>query len=96
MSLLSAKELAVHLSVSEWTVKRAYRLGTIPGERLGKLLRFDLAEVREAMRQLGRAGQGAAADDPARIGGSRPRTGPKPPTGRSSSGRQTRRGRRPA
>ncbi|TAJ07574.1 MAG: hypothetical protein EPO61_12635 [Nitrospirae bacterium] len=73
MSLLSAKELAVHLSVSEWTVKRAYRLGTIPGERLGKLLRFDLTEVREAMRQLGRAGQGAVADDPARIGGSRPR-----------------------
>ena len=96
MSLLSAKELAVHLSVSEWTVKRAYRLGTIPGERLGKLLRFDLTEVREAMRQRGRAGQGSVADDPARIGGSRPRGVTEPARVRRTSAPSVRHVRRQA
>lgn len=78
MKLLSAKELAVHLSVHEWTVKRAYRLGLIPGERLGRLLRFDLEAVREAMREQGRAGQEGHGNGSARIGDSRPRKSVQP------------------
>ena len=73
MNLLSAKELSVHLSVSEWTVKRAYRARLIPGERLGKLLRFDLEAVREAMREQGQAEQDATVNGSVRIGESRPR-----------------------
>ena len=41
-TLLSAKELAVKLGVSEKSIQRAYRKGEIPVERLCNLLRFDL------------------------------------------------------
>ena len=50
MSLLSAKELVAALGVSVITVKRAYLLEHIPGERIENALRFDLELVRKAMR----------------------------------------------
>lgn len=51
MPLLSMKQLATELGVSEITVRRAYRSGEIPGERIGRAVRFDLAHVRQAMRE---------------------------------------------
>lgn len=69
--LLSVKEVAVELGISEMSVRRAYWKGEIPGGRIGRTIRFDLDEVRAAMEtkgmvQASRAGAG-------RIGDSRPR-----------------------
>ncbi len=76
MSLLSAKELAAALGVSVITVKRAYLLEHIPGERIENALRFDLELVRKAMRARDRQLRLLAAKRKlraARIGESRPR-----------------------
>lgn len=51
MSLLSAKQLAIELGVCLNTVKRAYQQKEIPVERIGRVFRFDLERVREAMRR---------------------------------------------
>ncbi len=52
-TLLSVKELAVKLGVSEKSIQRAYRKGVIPVERLCNLLRFDLEKVRRVMQERG-------------------------------------------
>ena len=51
--LLTAKELAQELDVHVSTVRRAYRTGRIPYERLCKMYLFDLEKVRDAMRLNG-------------------------------------------
>jgi excisionase family DNA binding protein len=52
---LTAKELASLLQVSIKTVRRAYRTGEIPMARFRHMVRFDLAEVRRAMKRNGRS-----------------------------------------
>lgn len=51
--LLTAKELAKKLDVHIDTIRRAYRKGEIPYERLCRLYFFDLKKVRDAMREKG-------------------------------------------
>ena len=51
--LLTAKELAQEFDVHISTVRRAYRTGRIPYERLCKMYLFDLEKVRLAMRLNG-------------------------------------------
>ena len=54
--LLTVKELAAELRMSPKSIQRAYRKGEIPVEWLGRMARFDLAQVRRAMKRnaLGR------------------------------------------
>lgn len=84
MALLTAKELAMELGVSLNTVMRAFHRGQIPGERIGRLIRFDLPRVRKVMRQRGRPekADGAGA---VRIGASRPRGAGTPPTSKTGA-----------
>jgi len=49
-ALLSASETAEALGVAAETVRRLYRSSSIPGYKVGRYLRFDLAEVRDALR----------------------------------------------
>ncbi|TAJ26514.1 MAG: DNA-binding protein [Nitrospirae bacterium] len=77
MSLMSGKELAGELGVNAMTVWRAYRKGQIPGERIGRITRFDLESVRKAMRHRAATERTAVGPGGARIGDSRPRTGPE-------------------
>ena len=51
--LLTAKELAQEFDVHITTIRRAYRTGRIPYERLCKMYLFDLEKVRHAMRLNG-------------------------------------------
>ena len=51
--LLTAKELAQEFDVHITTIRRAYRMGRIPYERLCKMYLFDLEKVRRAMRLNG-------------------------------------------
>jgi excisionase family DNA binding protein len=55
--LLSVKELAAELGVSAATVRRAVWRGAIPSFRIGRVLRFDVDAVLEAMRQYAQARQ---------------------------------------
>jgi excisionase family DNA binding protein len=52
--LLSVKELAAHLRVSDKTVRRARRKGVIPSKIIGRQIWFDWEAVRRAMRQAAR------------------------------------------
>ena len=69
-TLLSVKELAVELGISEPSVRRAYLTGQLPGARICRMIRFDLQRVLDALhaRGLNRAVQAGAV----RIGDSRP------------------------
>ena len=49
--LLTVKELAAELRMSLKSIQRAYRKGEIPVEWLGRMARFDLAQVRRAMKR---------------------------------------------
>jgi excisionase family DNA binding protein len=49
--LLTVKELAAELRMSPKSIQRAYRKGEIPVEWLGRMARFDLAQVRRAMKR---------------------------------------------
>ena len=50
--LLTLKQLAGRLQVSPETLRKHYRLGTIPGVKLGhRTLRFDMPAVIEALRR---------------------------------------------
>ena len=52
--LLTVKELAAELRMSLKSIQRAYRKEEIPVQWLGRMARFDLAEVRRAMKRNGR------------------------------------------
>jgi hypothetical protein len=53
--MLSVKELAHELGVSAQSIRRAYWAGLIPGYRLQKMLRFDVALVRQILLERGLA-----------------------------------------
>ena len=77
--LITTKELAGKLKVHVTTIRRAYRTGRIPSERLGKIYFFDLDKVREAMRLNGLALSGMADGLRATAGDSRRRAQPTRP-----------------
>lgn len=52
---LTVKELAAELRMSPKSIQRAYRKEEIPVQWLGRMARFDLAEVRRAMERNGRS-----------------------------------------
>jgi excisionase family DNA binding protein len=52
--LISVKELAAALGVSDDTIRRAAWRRTIPSFRIGKILRFDMEAVRETIQQPAR------------------------------------------
>ncbi|HUM40281.1 MAG TPA: excisionase family DNA-binding protein [Nitrospira sp.] len=87
--LLSVKELADELGVHEDTIRRAYWNGTIPAERICRLLRFDLEIVRNAMLRRAdslmgqRSAQGGARSRPAPDWVRRGRLSHKPQGGRN-------------
>ena len=49
--LLTVKELAAELRMSLKSIQRAYRKEEIPVEWLGRMARFDLTQVRRAMKR---------------------------------------------
>ena len=49
--LLTVKELAAELRMSLKSIQRAYRKEEIPVEWLGRMARFDLSQVRRAMKR---------------------------------------------
>ena len=53
--LLTVKELAAELRMSPKSIQRAYRKEEIPVQWLGRMARFDLAQVRRAMARNGRS-----------------------------------------
>jgi hypothetical protein len=53
--LLTVKELAAELRMSPKSIQRAYRKEEIPVQWLGRMARFDLTEVRRAMKRNGRS-----------------------------------------
>lgn len=55
--LLTAKELADHLNVPESWVRTEERMGRIPGVRIGKYVRFKLAEVDLVLAGSNRPGR---------------------------------------
>ena len=50
---LTIDELALELQVSVKSIRRAYRKGQIPVERLCRFVRFDLERVKQAMQGNG-------------------------------------------
>ena len=81
---LSIKELATFIGVSTDSIRRAVRKGEIPATRVKTALRFDLEEVLTCLRRNAEArfGRGfASAPD----GGSRPRAGDLPPSGKTGA-----------
>ena len=48
---LTVKELAAELRMSAKSIQRAYRTGEIPVQWLRRRARFDLAQVRRAMKR---------------------------------------------
>lgn len=48
--LVTAKQLAQHIDVSEKTVMRMKNRGEIPYHQIGRQIRFKLCEVEEATR----------------------------------------------
>jgi excisionase family DNA binding protein len=50
---LTVSELAAALKLSVVSVRRAYWKGDIPVERIGRVVRFDLEKVKDAMRRNG-------------------------------------------
>lgn len=80
---LTVTELASALKLSVKTVQRAYRKGEIPVERIFRFVRFDVQEVKAAMRRNGRGpgedGTGQVRGDRATGGNRRRRTSPDSP-----------------
>lgn len=50
MGLVGARECAAELGVHLETVRRLHRAGKIPSYRVGSNLRFDVQEVKAALR----------------------------------------------
>jgi len=50
---LTVSELAAALKLSVVSVRRAYWKGHIPVVRIGRMVRFDLEQVRQAIQQNG-------------------------------------------
>ena len=50
---LTIDELALELKVSPKSIRRAYRKGQIPVERICRFVRFDLERVKQAMQDNG-------------------------------------------
>lgn len=50
MSTLSAEQVAAHFGVTAETVRAKARADVIPGYRLGRTWRFDLDEVKAALK----------------------------------------------
>lgn len=59
-SLLNAKAVAAALSLPECWIREKERQGEIPGTRIGRYVRFDLAAVRKALSKTanGTVGRG--------------------------------------
>jgi excisionase family DNA binding protein len=53
--LLTVKELAAKLRMSQKSIQRAYRKEEIPVEWLGRMARFNFAHVRRAMEKYATA-----------------------------------------
>jgi hypothetical protein len=53
--LLPVKELAAELRMSPKSIQRAYRKEEISVEWLGRMARFNLAQVRRAMKRNGQS-----------------------------------------
>lgn len=72
--MLSVKELAQELGVSAQSIRRAYWAGLIPGYRFQKMLRFDVALVRQILLERGLATVRPSSERPAASadGASRP------------------------
>ena len=49
--ILTAHELAARWKVNVWSVYAAVKRGTLPHLRVGKRLRFHLAEIEQVERQ---------------------------------------------
>ena len=81
--LLTVKELAAELRMSPKSIQRAYRKEEIPVQWLGRMARFDLTEVRRAMKRNGRSRMrllnGTSTLKGATGGGSRRRAAKKSP-----------------
>ena len=50
---ITADELAAKLKVSVKSIRRAYRKGEIPVDRICRFVRFDLERVKEALKAKG-------------------------------------------
>lgn len=75
--MLSVKELAHELGVSAQSIRRAYWAGLIPGYRFQKMLRFDVALVRQILLERGLATvRPASAQPAASAGGAQPDQAP--------------------
>ena len=81
---LSVKELAAFIGVSTDTIRRAVRKGELPAIRVRSALRFELQEVLTCLQRNAEArfGRGLAS---APDGGSRPRAGDLPPSGKTGA-----------
>jgi len=95
--LLTVKELAAELRMSPKSIQRAYRKEEIPVEWLGRMARFNLAQVRRAMKRNGRSRMrrlnGTSTPQGAIAGASRRRARNSPRTvkrGRNFQGSQRR------
>ena len=52
-SWVTVEQLAAALQMSVVTIRRAYRNGEIPVERIRRMVRFDLHQVKQAMQRNG-------------------------------------------
>ena len=82
-SWVTIEQLAAALQLSVVSIRRAYRNGEIPVERILRMVRFDLAQVKQAMQRNGqdrtRQGTTKTAAPRATGGASRRRAQPKAP-----------------
>ena len=87
---LTIDELALELQVSVKSIRRAYRKGQIPVERISRFVRFDLDRVKAAMQALDvsslRLATGSQGQRSATGGGSRRRAQrPRPRLGKTGA-----------